>query len=170
MSGDGACGPFRLPLRASAAGAGLAGWLGGLVAASGTLQLPPADHPFWREPNAPSQALSAFGEQEEEKATLAARLREVSDAKNATTSAVEWLQAANHKLKDQLEVLAAEAATLRAQATAAAQQSTVTRVTIGPQRTQRENCGAHRDSRCASRGARTPYPTGRYLETRSNLT
>jgi hypothetical protein len=92
MGGDGACGPFRLPLRASAAGAGLAGWLGGLVAASGTLQLPPADHPREAASAAAARARAAEEETARTRAVSAdaiASFRSQLEVASARASAAE---------------------------------------------------------------------------------
>lgn len=50
-------------------------------AVGGDLLLPPATHPFWRSPDAPTQALAAVAEVTAERNEARARLREAMDAK-----------------------------------------------------------------------------------------
>ena len=90
-------------------------WLAGLVGPSGPLEIPPAEHPFWRGAGAPAHVLRVFAQLEEEKRALSQQLKDTQEAKAATSSAVEWLQASNKKLTDKAAVLAAEMKQLRGQ-------------------------------------------------------
>ena len=90
-------------------------WLAGLVGPSGPLEIPPADHPFWRERAAPQHALRVFSQLEEEKRVLSQQLKDTQEAKAATSSAVEWLQASNKKLTDKAAVLQTEMKQMRSQ-------------------------------------------------------
>jgi len=87
-------------------------WLAGLVGPA-ALEIPPADHPFWRGRGVPAHVLQVVSQLEDEKQGLARQLAECVDAKAATSSAVEWLQASNKKLTDKAAVIGAEAAQLR---------------------------------------------------------
>ena len=89
-------------------------WLAGLVGPR-SLEIPPEDHPFWRGAGAARHALKVFAQLEEEKRALIQQLKDTQEAKAATSSAVEWLQASNRKLTDKAAVLQTEVGQLRSQ-------------------------------------------------------
>lgn len=114
--------------------AGTPGWLVGLVSqGSSTLEIPPANHPFWRGSDAPAHALHVFAQQEAQKLALGAQLKDALEAKAATSSAVEWLQASNKKLTEKAAVTGAEAGRLRQQLSLASASPSATRAALEAQ-------------------------------------